>query len=218
MNDTATYTASRRRSDPEYRHPKHDQMVTLLRQDLTDSAVASQLHVDRRAVARVRGLIGLPVKTNATTPGDKLDRYSTEPDADGHQLWTGRRSVSGAPTIRQQGKEFPAAAVAFERRTGRQPVGTCRASCADTDGNPLYCVAPAHVQDDLERRRDRMTERAMIGLAPAPWTDCPKCGADWDTHGRVEPDLSAYCKSCVTERARASRAARKEAADLEGTA
>lgn len=212
MNDTATEAPSRRRSDDDYQHPKHDQMVVLLRQDLTDSAISAQLHCDRRAVARVRKLIGLPVKTNATSIQDKLDQHSTEPDADGHQLWTGRRSMSGAPTIRHCGKELPAAAVAFERRTGRKPVGTCRASCADADGNALYCVAPAHVQDDLERRRDRMTERAMIGLAAAPWTDCPKCGADWDTHGRVEPSLDAYCKNCTTIRAQRSRAARQEEA------
>jgi hypothetical protein len=212
MNDTATEAPapSRRRSDDTYQHPKHDAIVRLLREDLTDTAISDRLHCDRRAVARVRSLLGMAPKTNATTLGDKLDQHSTEPDADGHQLWTGRRSYSGAPVIRHCGKERPAAAVAFERRTGRQPVGTCRASCTDADGNPLYCVAPDHVQDDLERRRDRMTERAMEGLSPQPWTVCPDCGSDWDTHGRVEPDLTVYCRHCNTLRAQRSRAARKE--------
>ena len=215
MYDVAMTTA---KNSADYRHPKHDAIVTLLRQDLTDTAIAAELHVDRRAVARVRPIIGVPVKTNSTTPGDKLDRFSAEPDLDGHVLWIGRTDRHGSPKIRHLGKEIPAAAVAFERRTGRKPVGTCRAECTDADGRPLYCVAPGHVQDDLERRRDRMTERAMQGLPPVPWLLCDGCDGEWDLVGRIEPDLTPYCKHCTTLRAQRSRAARKAAQDEELTA
>ncbi|QBZ73530.1 HNH endonuclease [Streptomyces phage Mischief19] len=200
------------------RHLKHDEIERRLRDGLTDTAIAAELHCDRRAAAAIRALIGLPPMTNATTKGDKLDRYSTEPDADGHVLWTGRRSRNGTPHIRHCGKEIPAAHVAFERRTGRKPVGICRASCADDEGNSLYCLAPDHVQDDIERRRDRMTERAMLGLPPQPWQTCDTCDGEWELVGRVEPDLTVYCLHCNTVRAQRSRAARKAAVTEELTA
>lgn len=186
----------------DYRHPKHDAMVRLLRDDLTDTAIAKQLRVDRRAVARVRGLLGMKPKTNATTLFHKLDQHTTEADAEGHVRWTGRTTRNGTPETRHLGKSVPAAHVAFERRTGRKPVGTCRADCG-----VKHCVADTHVQDDLERRTVRMQERALYGLEPKPWDECPE-GHGWDAHGRVEPDLTPYCKQCNTERAARSRAAR----------
>lgn len=196
---------SNRRSDPGYRHAKHDDMARLIGEDLTDLAIARRLHVDRRAVARVRKILGAPVKTNSTSMYDKLDRFSSEPDAAGHVTWSGRTGASGTPTIRHLGKERPAAAIAFERRTGREPVGTCRADC-----DVPHCVADAHVMDDLERRNVRQQLRALEGLAPTPWDACPE-GHDWDTHGRLEPDLTPYCKGCNTLRAQRSRDARRAA-------
>lgn len=190
-----------------YRHPKHDAMVRMIRDEhATDTAVAKTLHVDRRAAARVRSLLGVPVMTNSTSIGSKLDKHSSEPDAEGHVTWSGRRGPAGTPTIRHRDKEVPAAAVAFERRTGRKPVGTCRADCG-----AYQCVAPAHVMDDLERRTVRGQERALYGLDPQPWTECPE-GHGWDEHGRFEPDLTPYCKGCNTARAQRSRAARQEEA------
>lgn len=188
----------------DYRHPKHDIIVRMVRAGGTNAGIAAEIKVDRRAVARIRELIGMLPCTNTTSPWDKLDRFSSEPDADGHVWWAGRRSRSGTPQIRHLGTEIPAAAVAFERRTLRSAVGTTRAECG-----VLHCVADAHVQDDLERRHVRMQLRAVYGLEPMPWDECPE-GHSWDDHGRIEPDLTPYCRQCNTDRAARSRAARNE--------
>lgn len=187
-----------------YRHRKHDQIVSRIERGLTDTAVAAELKCDRRAVARVRAMLGLPPMTNATTKGDKLDRFSSEPDAYGHIAWNGRVTNSGTPVIRHLGKEVPAAAVAFERRAGRPPVGMSRADC-----DQPQCLAPDHVLDDIERRRVRLQNRQLEGL-DAPWAECPKAGHPWEEFGRVEPDLTLYCSRCNTERASRTRAARNE--------
>ena len=186
-------------STNDYRHPKHDQIVVLLRAGWTDAAIAAELNADRRSSARVRSMLGIRPHRNGTTAGDKLDRFSYERE-DGHVTWTGRRNNSGgAPVIRQNGREIPAAAVAFERRTGRAPVGMAKADCAIT-----HCLAPCHVKDDIERRSTRMWQRVEIGRDAQPWTTCPE-GHSWDDEGRIEPDLTPYCRACATGRARATR-------------
>lgn len=187
----------------DYRHPKHDEMARRIREGLTDLATARELHVDRRAVARVRGLLGVPPMTSTTSLADKLDKFSTEPDEDGHVLWTGRTSKAGSALIRHLGREIPAAHVAFERRVGSKPVGTCRADC-----DMPHCVAPAHVMDDVERRALRGLLRTLEGLPAEPWVRCP-AGHAWWAYGRFEADLTPYCKRCNTERAQRSRAARE---------
>lgn len=186
-------------STSSYRHPKHHQIVILLEAGWTDKAIAAELHVDRRASARVRGMLGIEPHRNGTTAGDKLDRFSMLCH-DGHTRWTGRRNNSGgAPVIRQNGREIPAAAVAFERRTGRAPVGFAMAGCGFR-----HCLTPDHVTDDIERRAHRMWRRASAGLEAQPWTTCPERHS-WDEDGRVEPDLTVYCRACATNRARAAR-------------
>lgn len=191
-------------NEQRYRHPKHDAIVALLRAGCTDLYIAAELHVDRRAAARVRGILGIEPRRNGTTTGDKLDKFSSEPDAEGHVRWSGRTSRSGTPLIRHRGREIPAAAVAFERRTGRAPVGVTRADC-----DVPHCLAPHHVADDVERRLARMNLRATYGLNPRPWVTCPE-GHEWDTAGRIEPDLTPYCQACNTDRVRRTRAARIE--------
>lgn len=191
-----------------YRHPKHDAIAAALGSDgeRTNKDIATELHVDRRAVARVRAILDLPVRTRETPMTAKLDAQSTEPDADGHVFWTGRTTRFGTPQIRHCGSVFPAAAVAFQRRTGRPPVGTCRADCG-----VQHCIADGHVVDDLERRDLRGQERALWGLDPVPWDECPH-GHPWATAGRFEPDLTPYCRDCNTARAKRSREAREETA------
>lgn len=194
-----------------YRHPKHNAIVRMLTEDdPTNLEVAEALHVARTTVARVRAMLNLPRRTRSTPIGDKLDKYSTEPDKDGHQLWTGRRGTGGAPVIRHCGVERPAAAVAFELRTGRKPVGFSRPDC----GTP-HCMAPAHILDDVERRDLRLLTRFMMGLG-GHWDACPQAGHPWDTEGRVEPDLSLYCRACGSARAKARRERIAEASRNEG--
>lgn len=129
----------------------------------------------------------------------KLAEHSSQPDDAGHVTWSGRRGHNHRPILKHLGVVIAAAAVAFEQRTGRKPVGMCRADC-----DVRHCVAPDHVLDDLERRTVRLQERQLYGWE-APWDVCPKGLHTWDEHGRVEPDLSLYCKQCGTERARRSR-------------
>lgn len=185
----------------EYRHPKHDEIEVRVRTGGTNLAIAAELKVDRRAVARVREILGMPPLSNGTTREDKLDRFSSEPDVNGHVTWTGRRGNSGTPVIRHLGRERSAASVAFERRTGRTPVGQCASDCG-----VHQCIADGHVVDDLERRTVRMQERALYGLPQQPWDSCPE-GHSWEAEGRVEPDLTPYCRACGTDRYRRTRTA-----------
>lgn len=187
-----------------YRHPKHDDMVALINQGLKDYAVAQQLGVTRRSVSRVRDILGVKARTNSTTRQDKVARFSTVPDAGGHVHWTGRRSKSNRPVIRQLGVEEPATHVPFEAKYGRPPVGIVKAECGVTD-----CLTPEHLGDELTRRRNRMMERLLSGMAPVPWDVCPAGVHGWDEHGRFEPNLSPYCKGCNTERVNKSRRDRK---------
>jgi hypothetical protein len=132
----------------------------------------------------------------------KLSEGSGQPDAAGHIVWGGRRERYGRPVIKHDGLVIPAAAAAFQLRTGRLPVGMCRADC-----DVLHCVAPEHVLDDLERRAVRLQLRDLHGRSK-PWDACPSAGHSWAEHGRVEPDLTLYCRACNTARNRRSRAGR----------
>lgn len=129
----------------------------------------------------------------------KLAEGSSQPGRAGHVTWDGRRGHQDRPIIKHGGRVIPAAAVAFELRTGRRPVGMCRADC-----DVRHCVAPDHVLDDIERRQVRLQVRELYGW-DKPWDVCPSAGHSWDEHGRVEPDLTLYCRACNTARVRRSR-------------
>lgn len=186
-----------------YRHPKHDEIAELVRDGWTDTAVAAHLGVHNRAVTRVRDILGLAHHTLSTTKEEKVARASV-PEDGGHTRWTGRRANNRVPVIRQFKVQIPASHVAFEQRTGRQPVGIVKAECGRE-----HCLTPAHVSDELERRNVRGQERAMYGLDPQPWDTCPKGIHGWSLHGRFQPDLTPYCKGCNSDRAARVRAARK---------
>ncbi|AMD42780.1 hypothetical protein SEA_XKCD426_39 [Streptomyces phage Xkcd426] len=190
-----------------YRHPKHDAIAALVTAGVKDNAVAAQLGVNRRAVARVRDILGLRANTNSTTKEAKLAKFAVGPNADGHTGWTGRTATSGAPVIRHLRVEMPASHVAFEQRTGRPPVGIVKAECGQHD-----CLTPSHISDELERRAVRMQERALHGLDPQPWDVCSKGLHTWDESGRIQPDLTPYCCTCNTERAARVRKAKKQEA------
>jgi hypothetical protein len=190
-----------------YRHPKHEEMAAMLLAGAKNTEVVRDLKVDRRAVSRAREILGLGRSHgNGTSREDKVKRFSI-PYANGHTGWSGRTATSGAPVIRQNGVEIPAAHVAFEQFYKRPPVGIVKAVCPFPD-----CLTPGHADDELGRRKLRMQERVLHGLNPVPWDFCPKNLHPWDRDGRLEPDLTPYCKGCNTQRARRVRDAKKEEA------
>lgn len=177
------------------RHPKYDEIVKLLHDGRTDSHIELNLHVGRAAVTRIRAAEGIaPVVRPQTLYEKLLAGLGLPEDIDGHIVWIGVRS-HGTPIIKHRGVEHPAAAIAFQIRTGRGQVGQARADCG-----MKHCMNGLHISDEIERRRMRLQLRAMIGL-PAPWAEC-KHGHDWEGNGRIEPEpsLMLYCQACATGR------------------
>jgi hypothetical protein len=188
-----------------YRHPQHDSIAALLTTGVKDIMVAKRLGVSRRAVARVRDIIGMKAYTNTNSSSieAKLAKFSTSPDDDGHIRWTGRTSANGCPEIRHLNVPVPATHVAFEQHTGRVPSGPVMSNCG-----VRHCLNGAHLWDETERTTGRMFQRALAGLEPEAWSICPQGIHPWSTDGRLNPDLSPYCKSCTTERTTRLRAVR----------
>ena len=184
------------------RHRLHDEIVDLVRAGGTNAGIAAQLGCCKRAVARVRDIIGLPAPARSTTRSQKLAARSF-PDGD-HVGWSGLRGPTGTPRIRVFDTSLPASHVAFQDRAKREPVGIVKAVC-----DYPHCLNGAHLSDEIERRRVRTQERALYGL-DEHWDVCTKGLHDWDTWGRISPDLSLYCAACNTERAARSRSARIE--------
>jgi hypothetical protein len=188
--------------DRNYRHEKHDEIAKLIREGGSDRGISLQTGADRRSVARVRRMLGVPVISGIVPLDVKLAQHLTEPDADGHVFWTGRRSTSGTPVVRHRGTETQISHITFRMRAGIDPVGSVKPDCGESK-----CVAGSHVMDDIERRTIRLLLRNVQGY-PAPWAACRKCGADWNHSGRVDADLGLYCVTCVTARARRNRLAK----------
>lgn len=173
-------------------HPKYLGIVQLLREGLSIRNIAATLHVDRRTIRQIRDCEGITQADRRRSLDDKLDLPSVPTGVDGHVKWTGRRD-HGTPTIAHQGHVYSVAALIFTRRTGLKPAGQVRAEC-----DFPQCVAPGHLADDLERRTTRLQMRALF-LWDAPWSACPS-GHGWEEYGRVEPDLTLYCKGCTSDR------------------
>lgn len=187
------------------RHRQHDEIVRLIEAGGSNKSIGAQLGCDKRAVARVRDILGHAPHARATTPEQKVSErtWLTE---NGHVGWTGRRGNGGVPSIRVFDTTLPASHVVFRQQTGREPVGMVRAECGFA-----HCLNPWHISDEVQRREIRLVERWLHGF-DAPWDVCPKGLHDWDTHGRVEPapSLALYCRRCNTERARRVRQAHRE--------
>lgn len=173
-------------------HPKYFEILHLLKAGRTDSFIERHLHVGRRAVTKIRQAEGIPPVPKSLTLLQKLEAGLGPADANGHMRWIGVYSHT-TPIVKHNGRERSAAAIAFEIRTGRAAVGQTRSECGE-----VQCMNPLHVADDLERRRVRLMMREMIGL-PGHWQVC-RAGHSWEEHGRVEPDLTLYCKACTSDR------------------
>lgn len=186
------------------RHRLHNEIVALVQAGETNLGIARKFGIDKRAAARVRQFLGLPMGPRYTTPSEKVARFS-EPREDGHVGWNGRR-VHGIPKIRQFDVSVSASHVVFRDHVGRDPVGIVRIEC-DFFG----CLNPLHLSDEIQRRQTRLIERSLHGLE-AVWDVCPKGVHEWEEHGRIEPypSLKPYCATCNTDRVRRLREARKE--------
>lgn len=182
-----------------YRHPQHDEIVEAIRSGLSDPKAAAGLGVGRSVVRRIRHRLGVKPFSAVVDTARRITTLTTDPDADGHVLWTGSVSTAGVPVVRFGGRDVAVARVVYERRTGRAPVGIVKADCGVRG-----CVAPAHIVDEIERRSVRLLLRNVQGLC-APWDACRTCGADWNTHGRVDSELKLYCRTCNTARRARSR-------------
>lgn len=180
-----------------YRNPRHDEIAAAIRNGFSDMAAAKLLGVDRKAVARVRKAEGVPPHTSSLAPAQAWMQFASTDD-EGHTRWSGTTDYRGAPVLRQDGRYVTASHFAFETFHGRKPTGYLKADCG-----VQHCLTPSHMLDELGRRNLNLQLRALQGLG-APWTECGRCGADWDTAGRVDPDLKLYCNQCKTNRKKAS--------------
>lgn len=171
-------------------------IMRLARQGVSNKAIARQLGVSRNRAAAIRKAAGIPSVPQTAGVDERVRLRTTAPDEEGHVYWTGARTSSGTPRICWNGADTSALRYIFENRTGRPVVGRVEADCGQPD-----CVAPTHLVDDIERRTVRLLLRSLEGRR-APWDECSACGADWNTEGRVDPDLILYCRACTSARAR----------------
>jgi hypothetical protein len=178
-----------------YRHPQHDAIAQRLREGFSDPAVGLMFGVHRKTVARVRRAEGLPSFTNARTAAESLAEHAVTL-INGCTVWKGPVDNNGIPTIRNGGRYLAVSRLVFEQHRGRAPEGMVKADCATP-----HCLTASHIMDDLGRRDLLLQMRRLEGLYYR-WDQCPRCGRDWHTVGRVQPDLKLYCTGCKTDRAR----------------
>lgn len=180
-------------------HPLRDWVVEQIRAGRSDRSIHDQAGVNRKVIRSIRQETGVNVFSRTKSIEEQLTLYCVGPCPNGHVLWTGSVSSSGAPRIRINAREVPASHAIFEQRAGRSAVGHVRADC-----DVKHCVAPGHLMDDLERRKVRLQTRALLGY-PDHWDFCETCSSSWEHEGRVEEKLSLYCRRCTTMRSQRNR-------------
>ncbi|MFJ1695731.1 hypothetical protein ACIOHC_11355 [Streptomyces sp. NPDC088252] len=138
-------------------------VADMLRAGHSDREIARRLHVDDKAVAAARKVLGLPRhKTGikaASSPQD-LFRQRTRPVDGGHLEWTGYRTNDGTPFFRWDRCGFTAGRVAFVMQHGRAPVGHVRPGCSYPG-----CVAPGHMEDQPMRDQLKKQLAGIFGCA-----------------------------------------------------
>lgn len=183
-----------------YRHPRHDEIADAIRRGLSDPAVARELGLARKTVSRVRHAEELPAWTARRSVFEILnDGLVSLPD--GHTGWNGCRDNAGVPQVRFEGGYLRASHLVFRAKHNRPPVGYVKADCEQS-----HCLTASHLLDDLGRRTLYMQIRSLSGLS-GHWNECPCCGGDWATNGRVQPNLQIYCAACSARRMRNLREA-----------
>ncbi|MER5641885.1 hypothetical protein ABT095_33730 [Kitasatospora sp. NPDC002227] len=172
----------------------------LLEAGLSNSAIARQLHMDKRDVAQLRSEMGLPNIPAQPLTVEQKWRERTAPLPGGHLEWTGERATgSGTPVLRHSGQAYTAARIAYRIQHGTDPVGHAAPGCGRQ-----HCVAPEHIDDTARRQRDRAALRIVLGSPDRP-THC-RHGHDQAEHGQFLPDGRAYCTRCVADRKRQTTA------------
>lgn len=177
---------------PAHANATRADIIAMLRDGHSNKRISTELRCDKTRVRRIRNELGLPqyVRPEETrTIEDKWRLYAQTVDG-GHMQWTGERSTnSHLPLVSFKERHYSAAAIAFRIRTGRDPEGYALADCG-----LKHCVAPAHVEDEAGRRRNREQLRYLQGGRPLP-KQC-KRGHDQGEHGRMSPDGHSYCETC----------------------
>ncbi|MFF7966708.1 hypothetical protein ACFZC3_15240 [Streptomyces sp. NPDC007903] len=165
-------------------------IVALLGQGLSNTAIASQLGCDRHRVAVIRRAQGLPdVVAQPLTLEQKWSALTRALDG-GHLEWCGEKvGPSESPVMRYKGRSYSPTKIAFTIQHGRPPEGQVKPECG-----MRHCVAPTHVEDQPGRTRLR-DQLWLLRGGHARQTHCRR-GHDQSVHGRNLPDGYPYCGAC----------------------
>lgn len=175
-----------------------DQITALLREGMSNTAVARQLRCDRHRVGDIRRELDLPTVPQQRLSLDEKWRANTREVDGGHLEWIGEHGRStGTPVMRYREKTYTAARLAFRMRTGREPEGYAFAEC-----DRQHCVAPAHVEDEPGRQAAREQLRYLMGGQQRA-EQCRQ-GHDQAEHGKYESTGTAYCAKCSNDRKKAA--------------
>ncbi|MEV5140325.1 hypothetical protein AB0K71_06050 [Streptomyces syringium] len=179
-----------------------DEIAALLRQGLTNTAIAQQLPVSRQQVAQARRDLRIPdVPRQKSTLEEKWGARTQRVEG-GHIMWTGERSASGSMVFWHCSKSYTAHRVAFLIKHGRWPVGVARTSCAYRG-----CVAPDHTDDEVGRRRTYEQLRYIAGYSAPPAT-CVH-GHDQGEHGAFTAEGHSFCRRCQVAHNRKAKERRR---------
>lgn len=172
------------------RNASRAQIVELMGQGLSNTAIARQLRCDRHRVGDIRRDLDVPnVRSQPLTLEQKWAANARDV-GDGHLEWTGPRAKdTGTPVFRYCEEWYSPTAIAFRIQYGREPVGYVYAECGFK-----HCVAPAHVDDQPGRQRTREQLRYLTG-GQTPRERCVR-NHDQAVHGRFEADGRAFCAEC----------------------
>lgn len=154
-----SHPSGRRRGRPT--GCSREAIEALLRAGGTNTGIARELHTDTRRVAAIRAALDLGPARRTLTFAEKWAAV-TEPAADGHLRWTGRRGDWGTPRMVYRSRDYSARRAAFEELHGRAPVGPVFPGCGWDE-----CVRPEHLEDSPMRKALRTQLTAIFGEAAA---------------------------------------------------
>jgi DNA-binding CsgD family transcriptional regulator len=136
-----------------------EQIITLLREGLSDKEIGRRLHTNPKRAAALRTELGLA--SHASRALTFADRWasSTEPEG-GHVRWTGRHRDGRTPAVFHEGRDASVRRIVFEQHHGRPPVGEVQPGCDAT-----WCVRAEHLEDAPMRAKLGSQLAAIFGEA-----------------------------------------------------